>query len=92
MQRLDAVSFVPISLPRSRDRASLTELARSLELPDAVGHSIMDSVAGALSYWKPRLQPGDAVLVTGSCFLVAEVLHRLGFRDLDETRQPRPAS
>jgi dihydrofolate synthase/folylpolyglutamate synthase len=92
MRHLDAVSFVPVSLPRSRDVASLTALASSLELPATAEHSIMDSVAGALSYWRPRLQPGDAVLVTGSCFLVAEVLHQLGFRDLEETRQPRPAS
>ena len=35
--------------------------------------------------------PEDAVLVTGSCFMVAETLHRLGIRDLDETRQVRPA-
>ena len=51
-----------------------------------------DSVQAALAYWKPRLRPDDAVLATGSCFLVAEFLHRLGFRDLEETRLPRPAA
>jgi dihydrofolate synthase/folylpolyglutamate synthase len=34
----------------------------------------------------------DAVLVTGSCFLVAETLHRLGYRELTQTRLARPAS
>ena len=34
----------------------------------------------------------DAVLVTGSCFTVAEALHRLGFEELEETRMVRPAA
>jgi hypothetical protein len=51
----------------------------------------MDSVAAGLEYWGSRLASEDAVLVTGSCFLVAEALHRLGVRDLEETRRPRPA-
>jgi hypothetical protein len=53
----------------------------------------MDTVPAALSYWRERLQPEDAVLVTGSCFLVAEVLHHLGFEDLEQTaclRLPAP--
>jgi dihydrofolate synthase/folylpolyglutamate synthase len=78
MAGLDAVTFVPISLPRSRDRAELQALADSLELPAAAEHSFMDSVAGAISYWGTRLAPEDAVLVTGSCGLVAEALHQLG--------------
>jgi dihydrofolate synthase/folylpolyglutamate synthase len=88
----DAVTLVPISLPRSRDRAELAALADALELPTAAEHSFMDSVAGAISYWGARLNPADAVLVTGSCFLVAEVLHQLGYRDLEETRRPRSAA
>ena len=87
----DAITLTPVSLPRSRDGAELQDLARSLELPVAQEHSIVDSVAAALSYWGARLRPEDAVLVTGSCFLVAEVLHHLGYRDLEETRRPRPA-
>lgn len=92
MQDLDAVTFVPVSLPRARDRDDLAALAQSLELAPVAEHSFMDSVAGALSYWGTRLRPEDAVLVTGSCFLVAEVLHQLGYRDLEETRRPRPAA
>ncbi len=39
----------------------------------------------------PRdLAADDAVLVTGSCFTVAEVLWHLGVRDLDETRARTP--
>ncbi len=92
LRDLDAVTFVPVSLPRSRDCDDLVELARTLELPPSAEHSIMDTVAGALSYWGSRLRRDDAILVTGSCFLVAEVLHRLGYRDLEETRRPRPAT
>ena len=32
------------------------------------------------------LRPDDRVLVTGSCFTVAEVLYRLGLTDLEQTR------
>ena len=92
LRKCDAVTLAPVSLPRSRERDQLLDLARSLELPVDQGHSIVDSVAAALSYWGTRLRPEDAVLVTGSCFLVAEVLHHLGYRDLEETRRPRPAA
>lgn len=92
LARCDAVTFVPVSLPRSRDLADLIALRESLELPDQSEHSIVDSVASALSYWRPRLRLHDAVLVTGSCFLVAEVLHRLGIRDLEQTRLPQAAA
>ena len=90
-RQFDAVTMAPVSLPRSRTRADLEELRSSLELPTDQDHSIVDTVAAALSYWGTRLNPEDAVLVTGSCFMVAETLHRLGIRDLDETRQVRPA-
>ena len=88
---LDAVTLAPVALPRSRNREELEELRRFLELADDPRHSIVDSVPDALAYWGPRLRPEDAVLVTGSCFMVAEVLHHLGYRDLEETRQPRDA-
>jgi dihydrofolate synthase/folylpolyglutamate synthase len=91
LRRCDAVTMLPVSLPRARTPADLRELARRLELPAAAEHSIMDSVAAGLEYWGSRLASEDAVLVTGSCFLVAEALHRLGVRDLEETRRPRPA-
>ncbi|MEZ4387359.1 MAG: cyanophycin synthetase [Candidatus Krumholzibacteriia bacterium] len=92
LRRCDDVTFTPVSLPRSRTRDDLRALWEFLELPAPAGHSIVDSVAAALAYWGPRLQADDALLVTGSCFLVAEALHRLGVRDLEETRHPRPAA
>lgn len=92
LRRCDHVTFAPVALPRSRTPEDLSELWRSLELPTPDEHSIVDSVATALSYWGGRLRPEDTLLITGSCFLVAEALHRLGVRDLEETRRPRPAS
>jgi dihydrofolate synthase/folylpolyglutamate synthase len=89
LRRCDAVTMAPVSLPRSRDREDLRRLADTLELTAVADHSIVDTVGDALSYWNLHLQPDDAVLVTGSCFLVAEALHGLGFRDLEDTRQPR---
>jgi len=91
LRACDAVTLAPVALPRARNRDELGALASVLELPVDGGHSIVDSVPAALSYWAARLRSDDAVLVTGSCFMVAEVLYHLGFRDLDETRQPRPA-
>jgi dihydrofolate synthase / folylpolyglutamate synthase len=87
LRRCDAVSMAPVALPRSRSRADLSRLRRFLELPIHDDHSLMDTVPEALSYWRERLRPEDAVLVTGSCFLVAEVMHHLGFADLDQTRR-----
>jgi dihydrofolate synthase / folylpolyglutamate synthase len=95
LRRCDAVTMVPVALPRSRTRDELAALRELLELPTGGDHSLMDTVPAALSYWRRRLQPEDAVLVAGSCFLVAEVLHHLGFEDLEQTRLPadaRPAS
>ena len=92
LRRCDAVSLVPVSLPRSRQRAELASLAEFLELPTTADHSIMDTVPAALTYWRERLQPEDTILVTGSCFLVAEVLHHLGYGDLDQTRLRQPAA
>ncbi|MDY0108627.1 MAG: cyanophycin synthetase [Candidatus Krumholzibacteria bacterium] len=92
LRRCDAVTMVPVALPRSRTRADLAALRQFLELPDAGEHSTMDTVPAALAYWRRNLQPDAAVLATGSCFLVAEVLHHLGFRDLEETRPAQPAA
>ena len=48
--------------------------------------------AEGVSWLAEQLDPRDRVLVTGSCFTVAEVLHRLGFTDLEMTREPVPFS
>ena len=46
----------------------------------------------ALAWLAANLDHRDRVLVTGSCFAVAEVLYRLGFTDLEQTRSPVPYS
>jgi dihydrofolate synthase / folylpolyglutamate synthase len=87
LRGFEAVTMAPVALPRSRGREDLAALRWALELPADGDHSLMDTVPAALAYWRERLQPADAVLVTGSCFLVAEVLHHLGFTDLEQTRR-----
>lgn len=42
----------------------------------------------ALAWLDGELTGDDRVLVTGSCFTVAEVMYRLGFSDLEMTRHP----
>jgi dihydrofolate synthase/folylpolyglutamate synthase len=86
----DAVIAAPVDLPRSRNRSEWEALFRDWDLAPPA-HSVVDSVPAALEYWRGRLRPEDSVLVTGSCFMVAEVLHRLGYRDLEETRAALPA-
>ncbi|MBU8870596.1 MAG: hypothetical protein KOO60_07020 [Gemmatimonadales bacterium] len=46
----------------------------------------------ALAWLAANLGSRDKVLVTGSCFTVAEILSRLGFSDLELTRRPVPFS
>ncbi len=89
----------PVSLPRARGEAELVELFGSWGLAPARGalpgpgeHLVPASLPVALGHLAASLQPGDAVLATGSCFLVAEVLHGLGFADLGDSREPRPAT
>ncbi len=94
----DRVVGLPVSLPRSCTPADLAGRLRGWGLePAAWGDR-----AGARAWTAPDarsalasaaadLEPGDAVLVTGSCFTVAETLWLLGVRDLDDTRTVRPA-
>jgi folylpolyglutamate synthase/dihydropteroate synthase len=82
------VIATPVSLPRSRNVDELGELLAAHELRGEVAAD----PARALSGLARRLTAEDAVLVTGSGFLVAEVLYRLGFKAIDETRQPEPAA
>jgi folylpolyglutamate synthase/dihydropteroate synthase len=84
-----AVTAAVVSLPRSRNREAWQGLFGAWGFADPTTHSVMDSVGAALEYWHARLRAEDAVLVTGSCFMVAEVLHRLGFADLEATQRPQ---
>ena len=87
----DGVLAAPIGLPRSRNPEELTALVREWNLPPE-RFRVCGDAGEALARLAAELRPDDAVLVTGSCFLVAEVLHRLGYRDLEETRRAGPAA
>ncbi|MFN2371340.1 MAG: folylpolyglutamate synthase/dihydrofolate synthase family protein [Candidatus Krumholzibacteriia bacterium] len=94
----DRVIGLPVSLPRSCTPAELEARLRGWSLapepwPPAAGAraTVGPTAAAALAEAARGLEPGDAVLVTGSCFSVAEALWLLGVRDLDETRTARPA-
>jgi len=88
LRRCARVLAAPVALPRSRTAPELAELLRGwgLAAPD-----VAPDFGVALARLAALATPDDAVLVTGSCFAVAEVLWRLGFDDLRETRAPRPA-
>ncbi|MBK8165490.1 MAG: hypothetical protein IPK64_05910 [bacterium] len=89
----------PVSLPRSRSAGELAELlvswglAPATEALPAAGQQVVAAdLPAALGLLTDGLGAADAVLVTGSCFLVAEALHHLGFANLADSRVPRPAS
>jgi dihydrofolate synthase/folylpolyglutamate synthase len=98
---IDSVIGVPVSLPRSRTGAELEELFRgwnrqpeawptgSAGLPNA---AVAPDIPTALGMLAREVRSGDTVLVTGSCFTVAETLYHMGFTDLESTRRIRPAS
>lgn len=97
----DTLIGVPVSLPRSRTGEELEELFRNWgrepeswpeEGGDLPSCAVAPGIPEALRLLARRLAPTDEVLVTGSCFTVAEVLYRLGFNDLESTRGIRPAS
>ncbi len=88
VRSMDEVILTPIGLPRSRTAEDLRLLA------DSWGGARWEVTAGsreALAGLADRLDESDAVLVTGSCFLAAEVLHGMGFEDLEATAVVRPA-
>ena len=97
---IEAVIGVPVSLPRSKTRSELEDLFRgwgrdpegwprgSAGLPAA---AVAPGIGEALELLARELKPEDVVLVTGSCFTVAETLYRLGFTDLESTRKTRSA-
>lgn len=87
---VDLILGAPVSIPRSRTDAELTRLFQHWGI-DASGRKVVPDLATGLAWLAANLRPEDRVLVTGSCFMVAEVLYILGFTDLDKTRQPVPA-
>jgi dihydrofolate synthase/folylpolyglutamate synthase len=102
----DALIGVPVSLPRSRTIGELEDLFRGwgrdpvawpddgsdLHATDLPATSVAPDIPSALRLLARGLQPADTVLVTGSCFTVAETLYHLGFTDLEATRVPLAAA
>jgi len=97
----DILIGVPVSLPRSRTRAELEDLFRgwgrepvawSDDTPGLPPASVAPDIPRALRLLARNLQPADTVLVTGSCFTVAETLFRMGFTDIAATRVPQAAA
>ncbi|PIV81260.1 hypothetical protein COW53_05300, partial [bacterium CG17_big_fil_post_rev_8_21_14_2_50_64_8] len=87
IDRGDEVMLTPISLPRSRSREELEILAQAW-----TGATVAADLGRALADLTARLSPDDAVLVTGSCFLVAETLYLMGSDTLDSTLPVREAA
>ena len=81
----------PVSIPRSRDAEELRRLFTQWRLPPE-NFQVAQNMATALGWLAGNLQPADRVLVTGSCFMVAEVFHKLGFEELETTRALEPAA
>ncbi|MHB8078965.1 MAG: bifunctional folylpolyglutamate synthase/dihydrofolate synthase [Candidatus Krumholzibacteriia bacterium] len=88
LRRCDHVVAAPVALPRTRTAAELAELLGGWRL---AGFEVAPDLGAALARLGRLTAAADAVLVTGSCFTVAEVLWRLGFDDLRGTRGTRPA-
>lgn len=95
IQGFDLVLGAPVSIPRSRNPEELKALLQAWGLNPQPWSDEWDGVAAGMV--APNMQAGlewlarnvkkdDRVLVTGSCFMVAEVFHKLGFVDLEMTR------
>ncbi len=94
----DHLIGLPVTLPRSRTAEELRELLTALgHTPGDLGRiwddrcTVAPDMTSGLQAVAAGLNPADSVLVTGSCFTIAEVLHRLGVKDLDQTREVRAA-
>jgi dihydrofolate synthase/folylpolyglutamate synthase len=97
----DALIGVPVSLPRSRTPVELEDLFRRWgrepvgwpEPGDGLpATAVAADIPQAFRLLAATLHPEDMVLVTGSCFTVAESFYRLGFSDLAATRVPQTAA
>ncbi|RKZ20138.1 hypothetical protein DRQ50_00265 [bacterium] len=95
----DAVVAAPVNLPRSRTREELAVALGNWKLDlqpwpvlPRTGATVAPSLSEALALLAGECNPDDLVLVTGSCFTVAEVLWHLGFSELDMTREAQPAT
>ncbi len=96
IQGFDLILAVPVSIPRSRNPEELLSLLESWEIPAqplAAGWNaptkglVAPDMKAALEWLAKQVHKDDRVLVTGSCFMVAEVLHKMGFETLEMTRE-----
>ena len=92
LRRCDRVVAAPVGLPRSRTEPELAALFAGWGWSGAGAPAVLPDLGAAIARLAAETAPADSVLVTGSCFTVAEVLYRLGYRDLRETRRPEPAA
>jgi len=96
--KCDHVVGVPVTLPRSCTpdelRARFLSLGQSPSAPSSLWQSqccVFDELGEALSAVAAGLQPEDRVLVTGSCFMVAETLYKMGVENLADVRLAKSA-
>ncbi len=94
----DHLVGVPVTLPRSCTADELRSLLVQWgEQPGDLSGlwrdrcTVAPDMVSGLRAVAAGLNPQDNVLVTGSCFTVAEVLHLLGVTDLEQTREVREA-
>ena len=96
VQGFDLILAAPVSIPRSRNAEELQTLLRAWDIetqplaegwPDAPAGLVAPDMQAGLDWLARNLKKEDRVLVTGSCFMVAEVLHKLGFENLEMTRE-----
>lgn len=101
LRGLDHMVGFPVSLPRARNVEELGDLFRGWgwkveETGDAMPAEaprcwVAQDPGEAIHAAARWMQPEDAVLVTGSCFAVAEIMYRLGYEQIDQTRTPEDA-
>jgi folylpolyglutamate synthase/dihydrofolate synthase len=89
--QMDTVTLTTVGLPRSRNPEQLQSLMDHWGLDSQNGTQVCNDLGEALDHLA-TVDANDAVLACGSCFLVGELLWRLGYRDLEETRQVRAAA
>jgi len=92
LRACDEIVAAPVRLPRSRNRDELSALLGAWRLPTTELSPVQTDSTAAIKLLARKLTPEDTVLVTGSGFLVAETLYRLGYSDIEQTRHGSAAA
>jgi len=96
LEGFDMVLGVPVSIPRSRNSGELETLLKAWGIDlqpwsdtwnETASGLVAPNMQTGLKWLAANLEKNDRVLVTGSCFMVAEVMHKLGFENLEMTRE-----